>query len=210
MNQKNLATTSRFLAWKTQCKYRRRSGGNFAQVRCNVAAREVTLLIVAGALARAGKMNLTFAVTVAFIAVILADLFWYSLGRCRGGRIMKLLCRISLEPDSCVLTAKQNSSIVDLRQPTDIEAFPQMIPGALRILWKRSKSATERFPGIATSFSTARDPTKRPAPVWRCSCEPKESPAFARSKAGSTLGSRTISLSSLHAAHGSGRSAVVG
>ena len=60
------------------------------------------LLIAAGALARAGKMNLTFAVTVAFIAVILADLFWYSLGRYRGGRILKLLCRISLEPDSCV------------------------------------------------------------------------------------------------------------
>ena len=60
------------------------------------------LLIAAGALARAGKMNLTFAVTLAFIAAILADLFWYSLGRYRGGRILKLLCRISLEPDSCV------------------------------------------------------------------------------------------------------------
>ena len=209
------------------------------------------LLIAAGALARAGKMNLTFAVALAFIAVILADLFWYSLGRYRGGRILKLLCRISLEPDSCVrrtenlfirhgvrsllvakfipglntaapslagvfrmpvrrflifdslggflwvvtvtslglilgdqlerislrwggwlvavlaggltayvlwkfiqrrrflrrlriaritpnelmdkLTAKENISIVDLRQPMDIEAFPQMIPGALRI-----------------------------------------------------------------------------
>ena len=62
----------------------------------------VPLLIAAGALARAGKMNLTFAVALAFIAVILADLFWYSLGRYRGGRILKLLCRISLEPDSCV------------------------------------------------------------------------------------------------------------
>jgi membrane protein DedA with SNARE-associated domain len=209
------------------------------------------LLIAAGALARAGKMNLTFAVGLAFIAVILADLFWYSLGRYRGGRILKLLCRISLEPDSCVrrtenlfvrrgvhallvakfvpglntaapslagifrmpvrrfiifdslgafiwvatvtslglifsdqleqialrwggwlvavlagglvayilwkfiqrrrfirrlriaritpkelmdkLTAGENISVVDLRQPMDIEAFPQMIPGALRI-----------------------------------------------------------------------------
>jgi membrane protein DedA with SNARE-associated domain len=62
----------------------------------------VPLLIAAGALAGAGKMNLTFAVALAFIAVILADLFWYSLGRYRGGRILKLLCRISLEPDSCV------------------------------------------------------------------------------------------------------------
>jgi len=62
----------------------------------------VPLLIAAGALAGAGKMNLTFAVALAFIAVILADLFWYTLGRYRGGRILKLLCRISLEPDSCV------------------------------------------------------------------------------------------------------------
>ena len=60
------------------------------------------LLVAAGALARAGKMNLTFAVALALIAVILADLFWYFLGRYRGGRILKLLCRISLEPDSCV------------------------------------------------------------------------------------------------------------
>ena len=60
------------------------------------------LLIAAGALARAGKMNLTFALALALTAVILADLFWYSLGRYRGGRILKLLCRISLEPDSCV------------------------------------------------------------------------------------------------------------
>src|ERR1044072_3626771 len=60
------------------------------------------LLIAAGALARAGKMNLTFGLALVLIAVILADLFWYSLGRYRGGRILKLLCRISLEPDSCV------------------------------------------------------------------------------------------------------------
>jgi membrane protein DedA with SNARE-associated domain len=60
------------------------------------------LLIAAGALARAGKMNLSFAVALAFVAVILADLFWYALGRYRGARILKLLCRISLEPDSCV------------------------------------------------------------------------------------------------------------
>jgi len=62
----------------------------------------VPLLIAAGALARAGRINLMFAVALAFVAIILADLFWYSLGRYRGGRILKLLCRISLEPDSCV------------------------------------------------------------------------------------------------------------
>jgi membrane protein DedA with SNARE-associated domain len=62
----------------------------------------VPLLLAAGALAGSGKMNMAFAVSLALVAVILADLFWYSLGRYRGGRILKLLCRISLEPDSCV------------------------------------------------------------------------------------------------------------
>ncbi len=62
----------------------------------------IPLLIAAGALAGSGKMDLALAVSLALVAVILADLFWYSLGRYRGGRILKLLCRISLEPDSCV------------------------------------------------------------------------------------------------------------
>jgi membrane protein DedA with SNARE-associated domain len=222
------------------------------------------LLVAAGALARAGKMNLGFAVTLAFGAAILADLFWYSLGRYRGGRILKLLCRISLEPDSCVrrtenlfirhgvrsllvakfipglntaapslagvfrmpvrrflifdslggafwvvtvtglglilgdqleqialrwgswlvallagslaayvlwkfiqrrrflrrlriaritpkelmdkLTAKENISIVDLRQPIDIEAFPQIIPGAIRIAMEEIEERHREIP----------------------------------------------------------------
>jgi membrane protein DedA with SNARE-associated domain len=47
-------------------------------------------------------MDLALAVSLALGAVILADMFWYYLGRYRGGRILSLLCRISLEPDSCV------------------------------------------------------------------------------------------------------------
>ncbi len=62
----------------------------------------IPLLLAAGALAGSGKIHLALAVSLAIIAVILADLFWYSLGRYRGGRILRLLCRISLEPDSCV------------------------------------------------------------------------------------------------------------
>jgi membrane protein DedA with SNARE-associated domain len=62
----------------------------------------VPLLIAAGALAGSGKMNPALAGGLAITAVILADIFWYYLGRYRGSRVLKLLCRISLEPDSCV------------------------------------------------------------------------------------------------------------
>ena len=62
----------------------------------------IPLLLAAGALAGSGRIDLALAVSLALIAVILADVFWYCLGRYRGGRVVKLLCRISLEPDSCV------------------------------------------------------------------------------------------------------------
>lgn len=61
----------------------------------------VPLLLAAGALAGAGTMDFAFASGLAIIAALTADLFWYYRGRYRGGRVLNLLCRISLEPESC-------------------------------------------------------------------------------------------------------------
>jgi membrane protein DedA with SNARE-associated domain len=60
------------------------------------------LLLAAGALAGAGQMNLPGAIALAVLASLLGDLAWYEFGRLRGGKVLNLLCRISLEPDSCV------------------------------------------------------------------------------------------------------------
>jgi len=62
----------------------------------------VPWLLAAGALAAAGKMNWPVALAAATIGSLLADLAWFYLGRHRGQRVLSLLCRISLEPDSCV------------------------------------------------------------------------------------------------------------
>ncbi len=62
----------------------------------------VPVLLAAGALAGAGKMNLALAVLLGVTACLLGDLIWYYLGRHRGAGVLKVLCRISLEPDSCV------------------------------------------------------------------------------------------------------------
>jgi len=59
-------------------------------------------LLAAGALAGAGEMNWFVALNAAVIGSVLADLIWFYLGRHRGQRVLSLLCRISLEPDSCV------------------------------------------------------------------------------------------------------------
>jgi len=59
-------------------------------------------LLAAGALASRGVMNGFAALGVGTLAAVLADSIWFYLGRRFGGRVLKLLCRISLEPDSCV------------------------------------------------------------------------------------------------------------
>jgi membrane protein DedA with SNARE-associated domain len=62
----------------------------------------IPLLLGAGALAGSERMSWPLSLGLAIVAAVAADLFWYYLGRYRGGRVLKLLCRISLEPDSCV------------------------------------------------------------------------------------------------------------
>lgn len=60
------------------------------------------LIIAAGALAGAGRLSLPVVVLLVVVASLIADLLWYELGRRRGMAVLRLLCRISLEPDSCV------------------------------------------------------------------------------------------------------------
>jgi membrane protein DedA with SNARE-associated domain len=62
----------------------------------------VPLLITVGALAGTGQMNLQLCIGLGVSAALLSDIVWYSLGWHRGRRVLSFLCRISLEPDSCV------------------------------------------------------------------------------------------------------------
>ena len=60
------------------------------------------LLLAAGALAGTGHLSLFASLVCVVLAAVAADFIWYSLGRRRGIRILQLLCKISMEPDSCV------------------------------------------------------------------------------------------------------------
>jgi membrane protein DedA with SNARE-associated domain/rhodanese-related sulfurtransferase len=59
-------------------------------------------LLAAGALAGANRMNGAAGLAAASLGSLTADVIWFYLGRRFGNRILNLLCRISLEPDSCV------------------------------------------------------------------------------------------------------------
>jgi membrane protein DedA with SNARE-associated domain len=60
------------------------------------------LLLAAGALAGTGHLNFFASLFFVMLAAVTADSIWYQLGRRKGIRILQLLCKISLEPDSCV------------------------------------------------------------------------------------------------------------
>lgn len=60
------------------------------------------LLLAAGALAGAGHLNFFACLLFAVLGAVTADSVWFQLGRHEGIKILQLLCRISLEPDSCV------------------------------------------------------------------------------------------------------------
>ena len=60
------------------------------------------LLLAAGALAGTGHLNIFACLLFAVLGALTSDSVWFQLGRHKGIKILQLLCRISLEPDSCV------------------------------------------------------------------------------------------------------------
>jgi membrane protein DedA with SNARE-associated domain/rhodanese-related sulfurtransferase len=60
------------------------------------------VLIVAGAWSARGGSAVWQIASAAVAACLLADLGWYMAGRRFGSRVLRAMCRLSLEPDSCV------------------------------------------------------------------------------------------------------------
>jgi len=54
------------------------------------------LLLTVGALSASGKFSLLLGIFVTVIACLIADAFWFYLGRYRGNRVLGFLCRIAL------------------------------------------------------------------------------------------------------------------
>ena len=60
------------------------------------------LLLAAGALAGQHQLKFALVVIVAATGSLVSDAFWYFFGRRKGPVVLNFLCRIALEPDSCV------------------------------------------------------------------------------------------------------------
>lgn len=85
----------------------------------------VPVLLAMGALAGAGKVSLATSAAVAVGACLVADFIWYRLGRSYGSSILRLLCRIALEPASCVRRAEN----VFTREGSRTLLYAKFVPG---------------------------------------------------------------------------------
>jgi len=76
--------------------------GNVLVEQAGLPVPAVPAMVVAGALAADGKLSPWGLLGAAIVAATLADSLWFALGRWRGRRILKTVCRIAVSPDSCV------------------------------------------------------------------------------------------------------------
>jgi membrane protein DedA with SNARE-associated domain len=85
----------------------------------------VPTLLVAGALAAAGKLPFGMLLAAALVATVAADTVWFLLGRRYGQKVLKTLCKVSLSPDSCV---RQTEGLFDTYGLGSL-LFAKFIPG---------------------------------------------------------------------------------
>src|ERR1700719_2890130 len=88
------------------------------------------LLLAAGALAGTGHLSFLASLFYVMLAAVTADSIWYQLGRRKGIKILQLLCKISLEPDSCVRRTEGLFSKQGARSLLLAKFLPGRGPGA--------------------------------------------------------------------------------
>jgi len=103
----------------------------------------VPTLIVAGALAAEGRIPLPALVAVAAIASVIGDLLWYVAGRRYGVTVLRLLCKVSLSPDTCVRQTESryvqwgSATLVFGKFVPGISTVAPPLAGAMKIGWAR-------------------------------------------------------------------------
>lgn len=100
-------------------------------------------LIIAGALSAAGHLAPIPLYVWSVVACVAPDCAWYYVGERYGIRVLKTLCRISLEPDSCVSQTQGRferwgiNSLLVAKFVPGLAVIAPPLAGALRVGWLR-------------------------------------------------------------------------
>jgi membrane protein DedA with SNARE-associated domain len=83
---------------------------NVLLTQMGVPLPAVPILAVAGAFVAEGRIALAPLILATVVASLIGDTLWYFAGRRYGYRVLRTLCRVAIEPDSCV---KQTETIFE-------------------------------------------------------------------------------------------------
>jgi membrane protein DedA with SNARE-associated domain/rhodanese-related sulfurtransferase len=101
------------------------------------------LVVLAGALGQWGQLAPWEAAGVSIVANVAGDAVWFVAGRRSGYRVLRLLCRISLSPDSCVAQSESlierwgGLSLVAAKFVPGVSVVAAPMAGALGMSWLR-------------------------------------------------------------------------
>jgi len=83
------------------------------------------VILAAGALSASGPINFFLALAVGAVAALIADTVWFLVGRSHGHRVLRLLCKLSLEPTTCVRRTQDSFG----RRRGAMLIFAKFVPG---------------------------------------------------------------------------------
>ncbi len=83
------------------------------------------VLLLAGAIAAGGKLSFTALAVFAVLAALIGDIVWYFLGKKKGRSVLRVLCHMSLSPDSCVKKTEESF----LKYGMNSLLFAKFVPG---------------------------------------------------------------------------------
>jgi membrane protein DedA with SNARE-associated domain/rhodanese-related sulfurtransferase len=83
------------------------------------------VILAAGALSVDGPINFLLALAVGAVAAVIADSLWFFIGRSHGHHVLRLLCKLSLEPTTCVRRTQDSFG----RRRGTMLMFAKFVPG---------------------------------------------------------------------------------
>jgi membrane protein DedA with SNARE-associated domain/rhodanese-related sulfurtransferase len=83
------------------------------------------VLLAAGALSVDGPIRFPIAFAVSVAGALIADNFWFLVGRRHGHHVLRILCKLSMEPTTCVRRTQDSFG----RRRGVLLAFAKFVPG---------------------------------------------------------------------------------
>jgi membrane protein DedA with SNARE-associated domain len=102
------------------------------------------VLLLAGAVAASGKLSFVLVMGFAVLAALIGDTVWYYLGKKKGRSVLKMLCHMSLSPETCVRKTEDSF----LKYGMNSLMFAKFVPGLNTIAPPMAGLVGARFPAF--------------------------------------------------------------